>query len=71
MSNTDYEITSAKHGMVKFLNLASYTQPFKAAYTYATRTNIKMLTQGFSDRWVKFNGLNTVNSNRAVADRSL
>lgn len=64
--NTDYEITSAKHGMVKILGLAAYTQPFKAAYTYATRTSIKMLTEGFTDRWVRFNGLNTVDTNRAV-----
>jgi hypothetical protein len=63
---THYEITSAKHGTIKFLNLASHTQPYKAAYTYATRTNINMLTQGFTDRWVKFDGLNTVDSNRQV-----
>jgi hypothetical protein len=63
---THYEITSAKHGTIKFLNLASHTQPYKAAYTYATRTNINMLTQGFADRWVKFDGLNTVNSNSPV-----
>ena len=64
--NTDYSIESAKHGMVKILSLGAYTQPFKAAYTYATRTSIKMLTEGFVDRWVRFNGLNTVDSNRAV-----
>ena len=63
---THYEITSAKHGTVKILSLGSFTQPFKAAYSYATRTNINMLTQGFADRWVKFDGLNTVDSNRPV-----
>jgi hypothetical protein len=63
---THYEITSAKHGTVKILSLGSFTQPFKAAYSYATRTNINMLTQGFVDRWVKFDGLNTVDSNRQV-----
>jgi hypothetical protein len=63
---THYEITSAKHGTVKILNLGSFTQPFKAAYTYASRSNINMLTQGFVDRWVKFDGLNTVDSNRQV-----
>jgi hypothetical protein len=63
---THYEITSAKHGTVKILSLGAFTQPFKAAYTYATRTNVNMLTQGFTDRWVKFDGLNTVDSNRPV-----
>ena len=63
---THYEITSAAHGTVKILNLASFTQPFKAAYTYGAVVNINMLTQGFSDRWLKFDGLNTVDSNAPV-----
>jgi hypothetical protein len=63
---THYEITSAKHGTIKILSLGSFTQPFKAAYTYAAVSSINMLTQGFADRWVKFDGLNTVNSNSPV-----
>lgn len=63
---THYEITSAKHGTIKFVNLASFTQPFKIDYTYATVTNINILTQGFTDRWVKFDGLNTVDTNKAT-----
>jgi hypothetical protein len=62
--DTDYQITSAKHGTVKFLSLGSYTQPFKINYTYATTTNVNMFTAGFTDRWVKFDGLNTVDSNK-------
>lgn len=64
--NTHYEITSAKHGTIKSLNLASFTQPFKIDYTYATATNVNILTQGFTDRWVKFDGLNTVDTNKAT-----
>jgi hypothetical protein len=63
--NTHYEITSAKHGTIKFINLASFTQPFKIDYTYATVTNVNMFTAGFADRWVKFDGLNTVDTNKA------
>jgi hypothetical protein len=63
---THYEITSAKHGTVKILALAAFTQPFKAAYSYATRTSIKMMTEGFTDKWVKFDGLNSIDSNRAT-----
>ncbi|MDQ3562861.1 MAG: hypothetical protein M3436_01550 [Pseudomonadota bacterium] len=62
---THYEITSADHGTIKFINLASFTQPFKIDYTYATVTNVNMFTQGFSDRWLKFDGLNTVDTNKA------
>lgn len=64
--NTHYEVTSADHGTIKFINLASFTQPFKIDYTYATVTNVNMLTQGFTDRWVKFDGLNTADTNKAT-----
>lgn len=63
---THYEITSANHGTIKILSLGAHTQPYKAAYTYATRQNINMLTQGFADRWVKFDGLNTSDANAPV-----
>lgn len=59
---THYEITSADHGTVKILNVAAFTQPFKAAYSHAAVDNINLLTQGISDRWIKFDGLNTADS---------
>lgn len=62
---THYEITSADHGTIKFLNLASFTQPFKIDYSHAQVTNVNMFTQGFADRWLKFDGLNTVDTNKA------
>ncbi len=33
--NTDYKVLDAKAGLIEILGLASYTQPFKAAYTAA------------------------------------
>jgi hypothetical protein len=36
--DTDYEIVSAKHGLIRILSLGSYTQPFKAQYAYAATT---------------------------------
>lgn len=33
--NTDYRIVDAAHGLVEILSLGSYTQPFKAQYSYA------------------------------------
>lgn len=62
---THYEVTSADHGTIKFLNLAAFTQPFKIDYSHAVVTNVNMFTQGFSDRWIKFDGLNTVDTNKA------
>ncbi|MGH9202113.1 MAG: hypothetical protein ACRD2A_12865 [Vicinamibacterales bacterium] len=63
--NTHYEVTSADHGTIKFINLASFTQPFKIDYSHAVVTNVNMFTQGFTDRWLKFDGLNTVDTNKA------
>lgn len=62
---THYEVTSADHGTIKFLNLASFTPPFKIDYTYAAVDNVNMFTQGSVDRWIKFDGLNTVDTNKA------
>lgn len=64
--DTDYEITSADHGTIKFLNVTGFTQPFKVDYAYAEVSNINMFTQGFQERWVKFDGLNTVDANKPV-----
>jgi len=63
---TDYAIDSADHGTIKLLNAGSYVQPFKVDYTFATYSNVPMFTEALVDRWLKFDGLNTVDSNRAV-----
>jgi hypothetical protein len=63
---THYEITSAKHGTVKFLNLASFTQPFKIDYTYASHTHVPMFDTAPPERWLKFDGINTANSDKKV-----
>jgi hypothetical protein len=64
--DTDYRIESAKHGTIEFLNLGAYTQPFTIDYTYAGATNINMFTQALPERWMRFEGLNTADSNAPV-----
>jgi hypothetical protein len=63
---TDYEITSAKHGTVKFLNLGAYTQPFKIDYTYGTHDHVPMFNAAAPERWLKFDGLNTADTDKEV-----
>lgn len=64
--NTDYEITSAKHGTIKILNLGSYVQPFKVDYTYASHSHVPMFNTAAPERWIKFDGINTADSNKEV-----
>jgi len=64
--NTHYRISSADHGTIEILNLAALVQPFKAAYSYAAVVNIPMFTTGIVEMWLRFEGLNTANSNEPV-----
>ncbi len=66
VEDTDYRIESAKHGSIEILNIGSYTQPFTADYTYADSENIRMLTQGLTEKWIRFEGLNTANGDAPV-----
>lgn len=59
-AGTDYEITSATHGTIKFLDVGSYTQPFKLAYSNAEATNVNMFTQAAQELWLRFDGIETV-----------
>lgn len=63
---THYEITDAKAGMIKFLNLASFTQPFKVDYSNGAVDNVPLFTVGLVERWFRFVGLNSANSDKKV-----
>lgn len=63
---THYEITSAKHGTIKFLNLAAYTQPFKVDYAYATHAHTPMFNTAAPERWLKFDGINTADADKKI-----
>ncbi len=65
--NTNYRIDSAKHGRIEFLDVSGFTQPFNIDYTFATYTNVNMLTAGLVERWLRFDGLNTADANQEVA----
>jgi len=64
--NTDYEIVSAKHGTVKFLNTAGFTQPFKADYSYGGGTRIAMFDTAPQEVWLKVDGINTAEADKPI-----
>lgn len=62
-ANTHYRVTSADHGTIEILNLASFVQPLKAAYSFAAHVNTPMFSTGIVERWFRFEGVNTANAN--------
>jgi hypothetical protein len=66
VADTDYRIESADHGMIEILNLGAYTQPFNADYSYGGGVNVAMFTQPSPVRWLRFQGLNTADSDKPV-----
>ncbi|HEX8773257.1 MAG TPA: hypothetical protein VF735_06590 [Pyrinomonadaceae bacterium] len=66
--DTDYEIVDADRGLIKILSLGSYTQPFKAQYSYALTKAVTMLTGTNPEYFVWLQGLNTTRSPFAKGD---
>lgn len=64
--NTHYRIESAAHGSIEILDLAAFTQPFTADYTYGGAVNVAMFTTPPPIRWLRFEGLNTAESDAPV-----
>jgi hypothetical protein len=56
--DTDYKIHSAKHGLIEILNLGSYTQPFRAQYSYAATTVVTGFTAADDEEYYVYCALN-------------
>lgn len=56
---THYTIDSAAHGIVSIVNVGTFVQPFKAAYTYAAHGNITAFTAATVERGLLYQGINT------------
>lgn len=61
---THYEITDAAAGLIKFLSLGSFTQPFTAAGTEGASTAVGLLTQRQYERWLLFKGINIADGDK-------
>ncbi len=65
VEGTDYVIESAAGGIIKFLNVASFTQPFNVNYTYGDASNVAMFTAPIPEKYIVFDGINTVDNSAA------
>lgn len=65
--DTHYEIYSADSGLIRILDLASFTQPFSAAYSYAAAQSAAMFTADPPERYFLLDGINTLDGSRVVA----
>ena len=62
VDSSKYSIESATAGLIKMLDVASYTQPFKAAYSHAARQSFTMFTEAPPERYLVLDGIDTVNN---------
>lgn len=64
---TDYSLeNTGASGLLNILNVGSYTQPFKAAYSFAGGIDVAMFTQPAPERYLILDGINTVSGERVV-----
>lgn len=54
-----YKLESGNAGLVQLLDVAGFTQPFKAAYAYAARQSFTMFTTAPPERYLLLDGINT------------
>lgn len=63
--NTHYTV-DANGGMIEFISLAGLTQPLNVDYNYAANTKVQFFKDSSKERFLRFSGLNTANSDEAV-----
>lgn len=68
VEGTDYTVDSAPGGIINIIgDLSSYTQPINAAYSYAAAVNVPLFETGVPERYLIFDGINTVDNSRVKA----
>jgi hypothetical protein len=65
---TKYKLTGHNDAIVEMLDVLTYTQPFKAAYTYAGFDSLEVFTQAAPERYVVFDGINTETGEGVLID---
>jgi hypothetical protein len=62
---THYKV-HAEQGAIELLNVTGFTQPFKVNYSYGAAKRLAMFKSGQPEVWLRFDGLNTADSNKRV-----
>ena len=65
VNGTDYTIDLAA-GMIKILNIGSYTQPFKITGTAGAGTGVGLLNERKGEKWLRFKGINVADGDNSV-----
>lgn len=69
VAGTDYTVASANRGLIDFLNVTGFTQPFTFNYTYAASTSIAMMMKATPpERYIIFDGQNTETGDPITVD---
>jgi hypothetical protein len=64
----DYILERPEIGLVQIKNITGFTQPFKAAYNYKGIESVQMFTETPPERWLKLDGINTVDNTPVIVD---
>jgi hypothetical protein len=64
-AGTHYKV-HAEQGAIEFLNVGTFTQPFKVDYSYGAAKRVAMFKSGQPEVWLRFDGLNTADNNARV-----
>jgi len=62
---THYKV-HAEQGAIELLNVTGFTQPLKVNYSYGAAKRLAMFKSAQPEVWLRFDGLNTADSNRRV-----
>jgi hypothetical protein len=68
VEGSDYALENRTSGLLRILNVAGHTQPFKAAYSYAGIADTLIFTATPPERWVQMVGVNTLNNEPVIVD---
>jgi hypothetical protein len=63
--DTHYRVLAAQ-GAIEFINVGTFVQPFKVDYAYGAVNRLAMFKSAQPEVWLRFDGLNTADSNKSV-----
>jgi hypothetical protein len=68
VKDTDYKVESAAASLITLLTLGTppWVEPVKAAYSYAAAVDLAMFTAPIPERYLVFDGINTLTSERVL-----
>lgn len=63
---THYNVIDLDAGLVKFINITGFTQPFTASGTEGAGSRVSLLTQRTLEKFLLFKGINIANDDKVV-----